>query len=98
MRAANRLADGIGVDDGLFVDGVRGRRLGCVGLDAITAAALDQLDQLDRRGSDIEADQGSFPTGGEHSFSFPTREVGLESYTCFQLPNLTISHPRYTPL
>ena len=98
MGAANRFADRFGVDDGFFVDGVRRCRLGGVGLDPIPATALDELDELHRRGRDIKADQGSFPTGGEHSFSFPTREVGLESYTCLQLPNLTISHSRYTPL
>ena len=98
VRAANRFADGIGVDDGFFVDGVRRRRLGCVGLDPIPATALDELDELHRGGRDIKADQRSFPTRGEHSFSFPTREVGLESYTCLQLRNLTISHSRYTPL
>ena len=42
-----RLADSFGIDDGLFVDGVRRCGLGRVGFDAITAAAPDELDELD---------------------------------------------------
>ena len=57
VRAANRFADGFGVDDGFFVDGVRRGGLGCVGFDPIPATARDQLDELHRRGGDIEADQ-----------------------------------------
>ena len=80
MRAANRFADGFRVDDRFLIDRVRRCRLGGIGLDAVASAALDELDQLDGRGRDVEADEGSFPTGREHSFSFPTPEVGLESY------------------
>ena len=36
MRATNGFADGFGVDDRFFVDGVRRRGLGCVGFDPIT--------------------------------------------------------------
>jgi hypothetical protein len=98
VRATNGFAYGIGIDDRFFVDGVRGRRFGRVGFDPVAPTTFNELDELYRRGRDIEANERSFPTGRKHSFSFPTREVGLESYTCLQLPNLTISHSRYTPV
>jgi hypothetical protein len=98
VGAPDGFTDRIRIDDGFLVNGVRRSRLGRVGFDAIATTAFDQLDELDGRGRNIESDQRSFPTRRKHSFSFPTREVGLESYTCFQLANLTISHSRWTPL
>ena len=56
-RPADRVADGRGIDDRLLVDGVVGGRLGRVGLDPVLPARLGQLDQLDRRRRDVEADQ-----------------------------------------
>ena len=53
--AGDRLADGIRVDDGLFVHGVLGSGLGRIGVDRVLAARQGQLDQLDRRRRDIEA-------------------------------------------
>jgi len=55
--ASNRLADSLGVDDGLFVDGGRRRRFGRVGLYPVPLSALRQLDQLDRRGRDVQPQQ-----------------------------------------
>jgi hypothetical protein len=40
LDAAVGVTDGLRVDDRLLVDRVRGRRLGRIGLDAITVAAL----------------------------------------------------------
>ena len=76
MGAADGFADGLGVDDRLLVDGVRRRGFGCVGFDAVPAPACDELDELYRRGGDVEADQGSFATRGKHSI-FPFQHAGL---------------------
>ena len=62
-RAANRFADGFGVDDRFFVDRIRGCGLRGVSVDPIAAATFGQLDQLHRGGRDVEPYQGSFPTG-----------------------------------
>ena len=55
--AANGLADGFGVNDGLFAHRARGGWLCRIGLDPIALPALRELYQLDRRGRDIEAQQ-----------------------------------------
>ena len=65
-RAPHRLADRLGIDDRLFVDRVRWRRLGRVTLHAIAVAALRQLDQLDRRGRDVETYDRSKPALEQH--------------------------------
>jgi hypothetical protein len=56
-RAADRLADRLGVDDGLLVDGVvRGRFRG-IRLDAVLAARHGELDQLHRGSRDVQPQQ-----------------------------------------
>ena len=65
-RGFSGAADRLRIDDRLLVDGVGGRRLGGVGLDAVAVAALRQLDELDRRGRDIEPDDGSRPALKKH--------------------------------
>ena len=57
--ALDRLADGIRIDDRFLVDRVRRSRLGRVGLHAVLATAHAELDELDRGGSDVQAEQGS---------------------------------------
>ena len=58
--ATNRLADGLGVDNCLFIHGVSGGWLGCVGFNAIAATRHGQLNELDRRGGYVESQQWSF--------------------------------------
>ena len=55
--AADGLADRLGIDDGLLVDRVLGRGLGRVRFDPVLTARHGQLDQLDRRSGDVQAQQ-----------------------------------------
>ena len=73
--AANRFADGLDIDDGLFVDRVGRRRLGRIRLDAILTAGLDQLDELDRRRGYVKADQRTSPRA--------QRNLGQLQHNCF---------------
>ena len=53
----DRLTDGLGIDYRLFTDRARWCGLRCVGLNAIPLATLRKLNELDRGGRDIEAQQ-----------------------------------------
>jgi hypothetical protein len=55
--ATNRVADRLGVNDGLFTHRAGGRWLCRIRLDPIALAALRELYQLNRRRRDIEAQQ-----------------------------------------
>ena len=69
--AAHGFADGLDVDDRLLVDGVHGRRLGRVGLEAVAITAHAELDELDRRGRDVEAEHGSLLVAEYHLIFLP---------------------------
>ena len=69
-RATDRFADGLDLDDVLLDDGVRRKRLDRIVFDAVTAADLPQLQQLDRSRADIDADQRRrFRCEQAHTFS-----------------------------
>ena len=55
--APDRLADGLGVDDGLFVDGVVRSGLRRIRLNAVLSTRHRELDELHRRGGDVEPQQ-----------------------------------------
>ena len=69
-------ADGLGVDDGLFVDRVRRRRLGRVGLDAVLPTAHAELDQLDRGGGDVEPRRAGMSAWNSTLFPFSVQRLG----------------------
>ena len=88
--------DGLGIDDGLFVDRVGRRRLGRVTFDAIGVAALGQLDQLDRGGRDVQPDERAIPRSQrkmrqlEHGFSFSGQAFAMPIAARGQLRRPTI--------
>ena len=68
--AADRLADGLGVDDGLLVDGVLRRGLGRIGLDPVLPPRHRQLDELDRRSRYVKSQQRAVSFAKREHYNF----------------------------
>ena len=73
-RAADGLADRLGIHDRLLVDGVLWRGLGRIGLDPVLAARHRQLDELDRRGGDVQSQKRAILALEEEHFLFPFQD------------------------
>ena len=78
-RAADRLADGLSVNNRLFVDGIVRRGFRCVGLNAILATRHRELNELHRRGGYVKSQ--------ERTISFAERP---HSYFPFLLSTLEV--------
>jgi hypothetical protein len=76
----DRLADRLGIDNGLLVDGVLRRGLGRIGLDPVLPARHGQLDELHgRRGYVKSQESGRYVYAGGGTFLFPFQDVTPEN-------------------